>query len=171
MIATKLGTYSTGGYHFYDTTGIYETWFLESNSVTWKIGPSLLDARAEHACGLFTFSNSEVLIVAGGNFENNKPVLTTELLNLAELDDNNGWQPGPMLPDGIAMGSGHTIVSNGESLYYINTFYNEFYELICLESLTNCTWARLYDAKLNYPRHYAVALMLPDDMVDMVDCA
>ena len=168
MVATEYGTYSTGGYHDATTeftTGRRETYFLPKYSNLWENGPDLIYKRREHACGLFTFSNTDVLIVAGG-FGNSS--MSTELLKVGE--DEMRWQPGPDLPHEVFMHDGHTIVSNGESLYYINTFVNVFYELICPGSLTNCYWEPLYEAKLNYPRHLAVALMLPDDMADMVDC-
>ena len=169
MVATEYGIYSTGGYHNADTefrTGRKETYFLPKYSNLWENGPDLMYKRREHACGLFTFANTYVLIVAGGFSENSS--LSTELLKLGEVEMR--WQPGPDLPQEVFTYGGHTIVSNGESLYYINTLVNVFYELICLESLSNCHWEPLYDAKLNYPRHLAVALMLPDDMADMVDC-
>ena len=168
MVATEYGVYSTGGYHNEYTefeTGRKDTWFFPKSSVLWEKGPDLIYKRREHACGLFTFSHTDVLIVAGGFSEN--PV-STELLKVGE--DEMRWQPGPDLPQEVELHYGHTIVSNGESLYYINTLVNVFYELICLESLSTCKWEQIYDAKLNYPRHLAVALMLPDDMADMVDC-
>ena len=171
MVATEYGIYSTGGYHTCCDattefrTGRKETYFLPKYSNLWENGPDLMYKRREHACGLFTFSNTDVLIVAGG-FGNSS--MSTELLKVGE--DEMKWQRGPELPQEVLLHGGHTIVSNGESLYYINTLVNVFYELICLQSLTNCTWTQLYDAKLNYPRHLAVALMLPDDMADMVDC-
>ena len=173
MVATEYGIYSTGGYHTCCNattefrTGRKETYFLPNYSNLWENGPDLMYKRREHACGLFAFANSDVLIVAGGFSENSS--LSTELLKVGE--DEMKWQPGPELPQEVLLHGGHTIVSNGESLYYINTVVNVFYELICLESLSTCKWEQLYDAKLNYPRHLAVALMLPDDMADMVDCA
>ena len=168
MVATKLGTYSTGGYHNASTyiSGVKETWFLAKNSYSWESRPNLMFARKEHPCALFAFSNTEVLIVAGGNSEG-KALRSTELLILG--DDENGWQPGPLLPEFVYMRS-DTIVSNGESLYLLYSLGNVFYELRCIESLTNCRWEPLHNVKLRYPRHWGIALMLPDHMVDMVDC-
>ena len=103
-----------------------------------------------------------VLVVAGGYTSN-----STEFLNLEE-GTNKIWQLGPPPPFDSLLG--HKIVSNEQSLYYLNTFTNEFYQLMCPELLSNCYWEQLTNAKLRYSRLRAVAFMLPSDMLSMVDC-
>ena len=76
---------------------------------------------------------------------------------------------GPALPEEAVSTNAHKIVSKDESLYYINTFTNVFYKLVCSKSIEDCTWEK-FGQTLEYPRQAAVALMLPDYMEDMVDC-
>ena len=77
---------------------------------------------------------------------------------------------GPALPEESVGMRSHNIVSNENSLYYINTLSNTFLKLVCSETIEDCDWQQL-EQTLKHPRGGAVALMLPDDMVDMVDCA
>ena len=161
MISTEYGVYSTGG-NVNASSARTETWFLGKNTYEWKPEAPMTVARSQHACGSFTFDNSTVLVVAGGYTSN-----STEFLNLEE-GTNKIWQLGPPPPFDSLLG--HKIVSNEESLYYLNTFTNEFYQLMCPELLSNCYWEQLTNAKLRYSRLRAVAFMLPNDMLSMVDC-
>lgn len=169
MIATEHGVYSTGGYDdTYMSNARSETWFLAKGSSEWKPEPDLISARSGHACGSFTFNNNTVLVISGKT--GGQIISSTEFLNLGE--ENRAWQLGPQLPYVSVEQYGHRIVSNEESLYYINTFGNMFYKLMCPdpELLSNCYWESLINAELKYPRSWAVALMLPEDMLNMVNC-
>ena len=76
---------------------------------------------------------------------------------------------GPTLPEEAVSVNAHKIVSKDESLYYMNTYNNLFYKLICSISIEDCYWKKL-EHKLEYPRQGAVAMMLPDYLEHMVDC-
>ena len=77
---------------------------------------------------------------------------------------------GPELPEDVtAVNAGHEIVSNDETLYACNTYTGVFYKLKCSKSIEDCHWEKLY-IQLNYPRHKAVVLMLPEYMEHMVHC-
>ena len=78
---------------------------------------------------------------------------------------------GPALPEESTGYNSYKIVSNDDSLYYINTWSNTFYKLVCSETIeiANCCWEKL-ERKLEHPRKFAVAAMLPESMEHMADC-
>ena len=81
-----------------------------------------------------------------------------------------GWFRGPDIPETKKLlDLGHEIVSNDESLFYINTYANSFYKLECSGSIQNCEWKKM-DQQLRNPREHAVTLMLPDYMSHRADC-
>ena len=67
---------------------------------------------------------------------------------------------GPSLPDDYDY-RGHKMVSNGDTLFYINTFRNVFLQLTCDESLEDCHWKTLA-SKLQIPRYFAFVTLIPD---------
>ena len=60
---------------------------------------------------------------------------------------------------------GHEMVSNDETLFYINTYDNVFLQLTCNESLEDCHWDTLA-AKLQISRCDAFVTLIPDHMTD-----
>ena len=71
---------------------------------------------------------------------------------------------GPSLP-GEWSWSGHQMVSNGDTLFYINTSENVFLQLVCYESLEDCHWKTLA-SKLQIPRASAFATLIPDHLAN-----
>ena len=59
---------------------------------------------------------------------------------------------------------GHQMVSNGDSLFYINTYYNIFLRLDCT-SLQDCHWITM-EQKLEFRRADAVVSLVPDELVE-----
>ena len=164
MITTKYGVYSIGGVDK-DDQARNETWFWAKGSYEWKREPDLNVPIREIACGSFTFKNNTVLVIANGKESGSS---STQFLNLAE--ENRVWREGPQLPYVSWTTVGYMIVYNEEFLYSVNIYNDLFYTLMCPDLLSNCYWEPVYDVKLKYPRMWAVALMLPDDMIDMVNC-
>ena len=76
---------------------------------------------------------------------------------------------GPALPEEAFDKDSEIIVSNEESLYYINTWDNVIYKLVCSETITDCSWRKL-DQKLEFHRWGAIALMLPESLEDTIAC-
>ena len=74
------------------------------------------------------------------------------------------FNSGPSLPDDYD-GTGHQLVSNGDSLFYINTNENIFLQLQCHHLLQNCYWITM-EQKLEIPRKYAVVSLVPDELVE-----
>ena len=66
------------------------------------------------------------------------------------------------MPDDYS-NSGHQLVSNGDTVYYINTEDNIFLELKCSGSIQDCDWIKM-DQKLEFPRSNAVATLIPDHL-------
>ena len=75
---------------------------------------------------------------------------------------------GPTLPQ-ESIGNSYKFVSNEDSLYYINTWINLFYKLVCAETIASCYWEKL-EQKLEQRRFQTIALMLPESMEHMADC-
>ena len=67
------------------------------------------------------------------------------------------------MPDDYDHG-GHQMVSNGDSLFYINTVNNIFLRLECT-SLQDCHWITM-EQKLEFPRYGAVVSLVPDELVE-----
>ena len=68
--------------------------------------------------------------------------------------------------------SGHKLVSNGDTLFYINTVDNVFLQLTCTESLADCHWNILADTadtlapKLQIPRKSPFLTMIPSHLTE-----
>ena len=71
---------------------------------------------------------------------------------------------GPSLPTNYNV-IAHEIVSNGETLFYINTYDNVFLQLMCDESLEGCHWDTLA-SQLEFPRESAFITLIPNHMAD-----
>ena len=54
------------------------------------------------------------------------------------------------------------MVSNGDTIFYVNTVDNIFLQLDC-QSLQDCQWIFM-EQKLEFPRTDAVVTLVPDDL-------
>ena len=70
---------------------------------------------------------------------------------------------GPSLPD-FYYDDAHQLVSNGETLFYINTKDNVFLRMDC-EWINSCMWIEM-EQKLQIPRFGAVAKLIPDHLAE-----
>ena len=69
---------------------------------------------------------------------------------------------GPRLPEQFDYDD--KIISNDDSLYFVNTNSNLFLKLDCTEDLT-CKWNKM-EQKLEVPRANGVAVLIPDELTD-----
>merc|ERR1712029_255201 len=91
----------------------------QKNTLVTTILHQMTDHRYFHACGKFMLGDQTVLIVAGQD-------QSVEFLPFNETN----WINGPNLPFD-PHGSSHFIVSKSDKLYFIDTYLNQFLELVC----------------------------------------
>ena len=70
---------------------------------------------------------------------------------------------GPDLPDTYDKTS-HELVSNGKTIFYVNSYNRVILRLDCPTDLASCKWTTL-EQKLSISRHQALSLMVPDELV------
>ena len=134
-------------------------------SNVWTPGPKMIESRYWHACGSFTNYGNTILVVTPGL--NGTGV---ELLDLSQ--ENPEWINGPPLPNNFLncdnCYNGQQIVSNGDTLFYINT-NGEVPGILRLDcpstDLTYCTWI-LLDQKPQYQRSCPITSLIPDELAD-----
>ena len=116
--------------------------------------------RSNHGCGQFTYNQTKILIVAGGQNKYFK-MSTTEF-----LIQNNGifgrWMYGPRLPRKMTY---PVMVSDESKVYLIDSNHGTILKLKCPEtSLLHCQWITLNQrTNLNQP---IAAKLVPDYRVD-----
>ena len=71
---------------------------------------------------------------------------------------------GPELPENYHR-FGHEIVSNGETVYYVNTVDKVILKLDCPTDLKSCKWTIL-EQKLESSRQRALAFIVPDELTE-----
>ena len=62
-------------------------------------------------------------------------------------------------------GLGHEIVSDGNTVYYVNTLSNVILKLECPYDLASCRWNKM-DQKLSNPRMDALAFLVDDELTE-----
>ena len=134
-----------------------------SEEDNWTIGPDMIEGRTWHGCGSFILNGTVIPVVAGS--ENTNTLKTVELLD--QTLEKPIWVRGPDLLVSEPFGEfnrGHHIVSNGETLYYINTIQPLFLRLEC-SSIEDCHWIELNRELLN-PRNAGIVALVPDELTD-----
>ena len=106
--------------------------------------------RHGHPCAALKINNKQVIVIG----DQSKRV---------DFLIQNEWISGPSLPDFYYDGA-HELVSNGETLFYINTYDNVFLRMEC-ESINSCMWIEM-EQKLQIPRYGAVAKLIPDHLAE-----
>ena len=119
--------------------------------------------RAQHACNSFTFkiTNDLILAVVGGALSSEYPF--NEFLTYGSEDSQ--WSNDRSELD-IPLENhayGHLLLSNGETLFYVNTFFNNFYRL-SLE-FDEYKWVEM-NMRLETPRKYAIGVLIPDKLAN-----
>ena len=96
------------------------------------------------------------MVVAGGTTSNAREV---EFL----IEGSDAWKSGPLLPSSWSSDNpknADAIVSDYDTLYYINTWQNLFLKLECS---AECEWKNL-NIQLKTPRINAVVALIPDNL-------
>ncbi len=139
-------------------------------------GPELNIERWYHICGVLTDpgdGHHKVAIVAGGQ-SGLKYVKSTELLVLDSLDlADQGWIQGPDMPTKIRFTLGVTS-PDGKSLLVIggmNDYNNNLRSIYQLQYRNGCwQWSEL-DQKLQVPKAYHAAILVPDSFCSKMTIA
>ena len=132
------------------------------DNATWTFGPNMIEARSWHACGTFKLNGVVIPVVAGSNSDT---CTTVEILDLTQKEPK--WVQGPeLLTTNIGGGfnRGHHIVSNEETLFYINTMKGLILRLEC-SSIENCQWVEL-NRQFQFLRNAGVVALVPDELTD-----
>ena len=127
-----------------------QTWYFSIRNETWTRGPDMPTGRHGHPCAALKINNTKVVVIG----DQSKRV---------DFLIQNEWISGPSLPD-FYYDDAHQLVSNGETLFYINTYDNVFLKMEC-ESINSCMWIEM-EQKLQIPRFGAVAKLIPDHLAD-----
>ena len=116
--------------------------------------------RYYHGCSSFWLGGNQTVVVSPGYPNGGKSV---EFLNLQQKPLQ--WISGPDLPSQYAP-EGSELVSNGDTLFYVNTIENVFLQLTCEESLLeSCQWKTL-SSHLQYSRLGSFVTLIPDSLAN-----
>ena len=115
--------------------------------------------RYQHGCSSFWLNGTQIVVVPPGRPNGGKSV---EFLNLQQKPPQ--WISGPDLP-GEYEPKGSELVSNGETLFYVDTIENVFLQLICEASLEDCHWKTLA-SHLQYSRLGSFVTLIPDSLAN-----
>ena len=125
----------------------------------WRAGPDMSQERKSHGCSSFWLDGDQIAVVSPGYPNEGKSV---EFLNLQQ--EPLQWISGPDLTDEYNY-SGSALVSNGETLFYVNTINNVFLQLLCEGSLESCQWNTLA-SHLQYSRFGSFVTLIPDSLAN-----
>ena len=162
-----------------------DTYFFDNEIQQWNEGPQMSNARGYHGCGSFYIENKMVLIVAGHWDNKNGNGNSVEFL--VPSDDEPEWITGkisllfvlafmlhiififlgPVLP-GMSSYLGHKIVSDSNTVYYVNTVDNFILKLECpseIAQIASCEWI-LMDQKLSISRSQSLAFLVDDELTE-----
>ena len=133
----------------------------------WQFTPGLEMSmnRYFHACGSFTFNNELILAVVGGATytSTTSNSNSSEFLSYDSEDshwDNRGTELDLLSNYDL---SGQLLVSNGETLFYINTLENVFFKLG--HTLEGFEWIQM-NLRLETPRQFAIGVLIRDELTD-----
>ena len=121
--------------------------------------------RFLHSCSFFTFNDERILAVVGGSGLGSNSNFSEFLSYDSENSfwDNRNTEldlPGP-----VHDLRGQLLVSNGETLFYINTVENVFFRLEWTNFVDGFQWIPM-DVRLETPRVFAVGVLIPDELTD-----
>ena len=127
--------------------------------------------RYFHACSSFTFDDELILAVVGGVTDTSPASYwsnSSEFLSYyseAPKWDNRGTE----LDLHSDYNYGQLLVSNGETLFYINTMINTFYRLEHTFQ-GGFEWIRM-NLSLETPRQYAIGVLISDELANCTKTA
>ena len=123
--------------------------------------PDLIMERYFHACNSFTFNNELILAVVGGNS------LSGSNFNefLSYDSDDPQWDNRDTELDFPFGDHYHSqlLVSNGDTLFFVDTWNNVFYRLECFEE--GFQWIKM-NLTLETPRYEAIGVLIPDELTN-----
>ena len=146
------------------------TWFLTLEDGKWNStrGPDMITDRSQHACNSFTYkiNNELILAVVGGALSTDYPF--NEFLAYGSEDpqwSNNNTELDIPLEN---YDYGHLLLANGETLFYINTFFNIFYRLTL--DFNGYKWVEM-NMRLETPRQFAIGVLIPNELTNCTKTA
>ena len=110
--------------------------------------------RHGHPCAALVLNNTKVLVIADLYYPSRS--------KRVDFLIQDKWISGPSLPNYYH--DAHELVSNGETLFYVNTYDNVFLRMEC-ESINSCIWIEM-EQKLQIPRSNAVVKLIPDHLAE-----
>ena len=135
----------------------------------------MIMGRYFHGCSSFTFDDELILAVVGGAVvETSSYTNYTTNFNefLSYNSPSDGWDNRGTeldLPPDVSMASEAILVSNGETLYYVNTRHNVFY-ILDHSFHDGFEWIKM-DLKLEIPRDFAIGVLIPDELTNCTKTA
>ena len=162
------------GYPEYKTVNSY---FFHAIENKWVLGPQLIETRYRQSCGVMTWNNNKVVVVAGGyEFKSfpyyHIPLQSVEFLFLNDYEHSNiSWVEGGSLPHIIEkpvmveFNSGVILVGGNENSKYTNSG-RHLYKL----SSPKGTWTRL-NQTMKEKRYYPYRLNSSPNLVQLSDSA
>ena len=110
--------------------------------------------RHGHPCAALVLNNTKVIVIADLYYPSRS--------KRVDFLIQDKWISGPSLPNYYH--DAHELVSNGETLFYVNTYDNVFLRMEC-ESINSCIWIEM-EQKLQIPRSNAVVKLIPDHLAE-----
>ena len=145
------------------------TWYLSLEDGEWNStrGPDMIFNRYQHACNSFTFNNELILAVVGGaaNAAFNVSEFLSYYSEKPQWDNRDTELDLPYYPQAYAQ----LLVSNGETLFYINTWTNVFFRLKW-NFEEGFQWVAM-NLRLETQRGYAVGVLIPDTLTNCTKTA
>ena len=123
--------------------------------------------RFYHACNSFIDENGLTLVVVGGTVTSSQTGANANEFLTYDLSTNtlnSNWDNRNATLDLPHTMHGYLLLSNGETLFFINTYGNTFYRLED-KGWDGYKWINM-SQKLETPRSYAVGVLIPDKLTD-----
>ena len=120
--------------------------------------------RFHHACSSFRPFNELILVVVGGTLTDPTSIANFNEFLSYDLIDSQWNNLGAELDLSSDKNlNGQLLVSNGETLFYINTLENVFYRLEYTTFTEGFKWTKM-NQTLENPRNFAVGVLIPDSL-------
>ncbi len=147
-----------------DSDRVSTTWFYNFELLTWTSGPSLIEGRNFHVCGMIkdSVTGKAIVVTTTGRGTVSRRLNSTELWT-AEADT---WMTGPALPHTgllgatgtVSLDQKHLIVAGGYDKHYSEQFL--IYKIQCFNLV--CVWDKMAQ-ELRVARAFHVAMLIPED--------
>ena len=128
--------------------------------------------RFHHACSSFSVLDKLILAVVGGTVASAQSGANANEFLTYDLSTNtlnSNWDNRNATLDLPHTMHGYLLLSNGETLFFINTYGNTFYRLED-KGWDGYKWINM-SQKLETPRSYAVGVLIPDELASCNNAA